>query len=395
MGNSTGKYAATTSSGLATPDHFADSGSVLIVDDDPVFAWIPEKILTNAGYRVFKAETGTAGLDSIRRMRPHLVLLDVMLPDGSGASWKMLPKEANGGAAALTAMDASHQAGEPFGLVLIDMHMPDMDGAALGSAVKADQRFSDIALILITALGAPGDARRFAELGFAAFLNKPVRQSELLDTILFVLNNPRVKSAKNPIVTRHMARERLRRSLPRPSFSGKVLVVDDNQVNQQVALGILQKMGLDVATASNGREALEALSSTKFNLVFMDVQMPEMDRLEATKLIRSQESENESREPEIRGRISDVGRIPIIAMTAGAMQHDREMCLEAGMDDYVAKPVNPSTLANIMEKFLPVSPGRPDGNDSVRRDAASTPWQSTPPPDSGQTPHGENLPIFD
>jgi PAS domain S-box-containing protein len=264
-------------------------------------------------------------------------------------AWGALPEPCPSGEAALQAMQAAWEQGAPLGLAILDMQMPEMDGEELCRRIKADTRFRDTPLVMLTSLGRPGDARRFGELGFAAYLNKPVRQSELYDTLALVLANTVESDSMRPIITRHMAREAQQRQAPLPRLSGRVLVAEDNHVNQQVALSMLKKLGLGANVAANGLEALEALQTIPYDLVLMDVQMPEMDGLSATREIRRLE-----REP---GRLKttrrDCPRIPVVAMTAGVMEQERQKCLEAGMDDFVPKPVNPLNLGTVLERWLP------------------------------------------
>ncbi|WP_028572096.1 response regulator [Desulfonatronum lacustre] len=277
-------------------------------------------------------------------------------------AWGMRPQAVEGGEEALRAAAEAHDRADPYDLAIVDFQMPGMDGGSLGRLLKADPRFRPIPLVMLTSLGRPGDARLFADLGFAAYLNKPVRQSEMYDTLALVMADTGERSASKPIITRHLAREIQRRQAACPRFIGRVLVVEDNPVNQQVALGMLRKFGLHVDTVSNGLHALHALQTTPYDLVLMDVMMPEMDGLEATRRIRIQESGVRSQESEDKGQSSDPQasgfsphpsrRTPVIAMTAGAMPEDRELCFEAGMDDFVAKPVNPDELARVLGRWL-------------------------------------------
>jgi CheY-like chemotaxis protein len=185
---------------------------------------------------------------------------------------------------------------------------------------------------MMSSMGMDRDAQRLQQLGFAAYLVKPVRQSELLATLQRMLNQStaspaRAGNGRSPI-------PKLTRS------DVRVLVAEDNAVNQQVALGILRRMGAHADAVASGIEAIEALRQAPYDIVLMDVQMPEMDGLEATQHIRQEETE------------ANKPHIPIIAMTAHALQSDRDRCLAVGMDDYVAKPVNPQELYSVLEKWL-------------------------------------------
>ncbi|MBI9087553.1 MAG: response regulator, partial [Desulfobacterales bacterium] len=253
------------------------------------------------------------------------------------SSWGMRPEEAHDGPSGLQALYRALDEKDPFRLAVVDMQMPGMDGEAVGRAVKADAKIADTRLVMLTSLGARGDAKRLQEIGFAAYATKPVRHEELKGVLSQALYSG-ADGAPRPIATRHTAREAL------PDFAhrkARILLAEDNIINQQVALGILKKLGLSADAVANGREVIEALNILPYDLVLMDVQMPEMDGLEATRQIRGPQSAIPNRS------------IPIIAMTAHAMQGDKDRCLEAGMDDYVTKPVSPRALAEALDKWLP------------------------------------------
>jgi CheY-like chemotaxis protein len=240
--------------------------------------------------------------------------------------WMMLPTLAEGGCKALGYMGAARNAGKPYPLVLIDAQMPDMDGFALAERIKQDPSLAGATIMMLTSAGQRGDAARCRELGIAVYLIKPIRQSELLEAILLALGRPSPQGERPTVLTRHSLRE-ARRKL-------RVLVAEDNAVNQQLAVRLLEKQGHTVAVAGNGREALEALEKAApggFDVVLMDVQMPEMDGVEATAAIRQKEKAT--------GK-----HLPIVAITAHALKGDRERCLAAGMDDYVAKPIQAREL---------------------------------------------------
>jgi PAS domain S-box-containing protein len=237
------------------------------------------------------------------------------------------------GPAALRALYRAKDAGDPFRAVIIDLQMPGMDGAALARAIQADATLSGARLVLMASPSQQRD-REMQQLGFAACLTKPVRQSELFGCLSSVLADTVVAQPTQPIVTRQVGRE-LRRGVVR------ILLAEDNITNQQVAVGILRKLGLKPDAVANGAEAVKALQNLPYDLVLMDVQMPVMDGIEATRLIRKPQSAVANH------------RIPIIAMTASAMQGDRERFLEAGMNDYVSKPVSPQSLAEVLDKWLP------------------------------------------
>ncbi|MFP4192704.1 MAG: PAS domain S-box protein, partial [Candidatus Hydrogenedentota bacterium] len=240
-------------------------------------------------------------------------------------AWEMRPDEAASGAAALEALPQAIAGGDPFHAAIIDMQMPGMDGEAVGRAIQGDPRLAQTRMVMLTSLGARGDSSRFAEIGFHAYLTKPVRRDELKKVLALALGNKDASHAEpRPIATRHSAREAFKDVDNRKA---RILVAEDNTTNQQVALGILKNLGLRADAVANGEEALKALEDIPYDLVLMDVQMPEMDGLEATRRIRDPHSP-------VRNHC-----IPIVAMTAHAMEGDREACLKAGMDDYVPKPV--------------------------------------------------------
>ncbi len=258
-------------------------------------------------------------------------------------SWGMRPSEAEGGSGALQALDRALEESDPFRIAVIDMRMPGMDGEALGRAIKADKRLADTRMVMLTSLGSRGDAPRFREIGFAAQATKPIRHLELFGVLSSTLSGIPASSPP-PGVTRHTARATLNLFAGRKA---RILLAEDNITNQQVALGILKKLGLRADAVANGAEAVKALESIPYDLVLMDAQMPVMDGLEATRQIRS---------PQTKVRNHSM---PIIAMTANAMQGDRERCLEAGMNDYLSKPVSPPALAEVLTRWLPPQSSAP------------------------------------
>jgi len=255
--------------------------------------------------------------------------------------WGMRPAEAPNGPAALRTLAEANAADDPFRLAAIDMHLPDMDGESLGRLIQADPALAAVRMAMLIAPGERGDAKRFAAAGFAGYLSKPVRSRELRSVLSLCLVEPAGGEPPWPIATRHTARESL------AIFAGlgaRVLVVEDNLANQLVALGILEKLGLRVDAAENGVQALAALAETDCHLVLMDIHMPEMDGYEATRRIRDLRSGARNRD------------VPIIALTANSLAGDREKCLAAGMNDFLAKPIHPQDLAEMLEKWLVVDP---------------------------------------
>jgi PAS domain S-box-containing protein len=280
-------------------------------------------------------------------------------------AWGVRSEETPDGPSALLALARAKDAGDPFAAAILDMQMPGMDGADLARAIKADEALAPTRLVLMTSLGERGDAKQMEEMGFSAFLVKPARQSDLFDSLSAVLAGAAVARPGRPIVTRHVVREMRRGAV-------RILLAEDNITNQQVALGILKRLGLRADTVTTGAEAVRSLEALPYDLVLMDVQMPEMDGLEATRLIRDPRSAVQRHE------------IPIIAMTAHAMQGDRERCLEAGMNDYVTKPVSAQALADAVERWLP----RDDGEIPVHAPAG-------PPAAAPAKAEGADAPVFD
>ncbi len=305
------------------------------------------------------------------------------------SSWGLAPTEATGGSEALDLMSKAFDSGSPYKLLLLDLQMPELDGFDVAKRIKEAPFGEDVRIIMVTSLGRKGDAELCREAGISGYLTKPVKQSELFDTIMMAMG--RAAEEKSPVITRYTVQE-ARKSL-------NVLLAEDNLVNQRLALELLKSRGHHVILASNGREAVEALGREDFDLILMDVQMPEMDGFEATREIRKMEdrrqrAEDRGQRTEDRDQAKQITmttaqpatsnqqpatsneqpvtsneqpvtsneqpatsneqpatRLPIVAMTAHAMKGDREKCLEAGMDDYVAKPINPEKLFRIIEKL--------------------------------------------
>jgi len=249
-------------------------------------------------------------------------------------NWHTNPTAVDSGARAITALREAQGLGRIYPLILLDAQMPEMDGFALAECIKRNLDWKTATIMMLSSAGQRGDAKRCRELGVAAYLTKPVRQGELLDAILTALGTRPTKEASPALVTRHSLRE--------ASNHLRILLVEDNAVNQVLAKRLLEKRGHSVVVAGNGKEALAALEKQSFDLVFMDVQMPEMDGLEATAAIRAKEK--------ISGN-----HLAVIAMTAHAMVGDRERCLDAGMDDYITKPIRLDELARVLACYSPTN----------------------------------------
>jgi CheY-like chemotaxis protein len=217
--------------------------------------------------------------------------------------------------------------------------MGDMDGETLGRRIKEDDALADTELVMLSSIGKRGDAARLERVGFSGYLTKPIKHSHLhgclenVNSRRATVDAPRTGS----IITKHSVADDRKHKI-------RILLAEDNAVNQRVALSIIQRLGYGVDVANNGREAVEALRQKAYDLVLMDVQMPDMDGLEATRAIRAGEH---SRDDFRHG-----GRIPIIAMTAHSMGEHRLQCVDAGMDGFISKPVRPDILAQELEKRL-------------------------------------------
>ena len=277
------------------------------------------------------------------------------------ASWGCRAEEAASGGQALETLRAAAAEGDPLRVALLDQLMPGMDGEALGREIKADPQLRDTALVMLTSVGRRGDAKELEGVGFAGYLVKPIKQSQLYDCLRTVVGQPIPDETRpsGPLVTRHSIAEDRKRRV-------RILLAEDNLMNRKVATRILErKLGYRVDAVANGKEVLEALRRRDYNLVLMDCQMPEMDGYEATRAIRDLTSSVRNHD------------IRIVAMTANAMKGDREECLAAGMDDYVAKPINPQELADALARnLLEEGPEQP----------SSPPSAETPSPATGRTP---------
>lgn len=244
--------------------------------------------------------------------------------------WGMETVSAPGGKEALALIEEGGSS-ERFDLVILDFHMPEMDGMELACRIRERNVSEDLKLVLLTSAVSRGDGVTAREAGIDAYLTKPIREKSLRDCMLIVMGQGH--SPQDGLVTRHTPAEVRRR------LAAHILVVEDNQVNQKVAARYLEKLGYRVDVVADGREAVDALKDPRYAAVLMDVQMPEMDGYEATAEIRRREVETG-------------GHVPIIAMTASAMKSDYERCLEAGMDDYISKPVTIEILASVLDRWV-------------------------------------------
>jgi len=252
--------------------------------------------------------------------------------------WKMIPTLADGGQRALDLLEQSKRDRNPYAVILLDSQMQDVDGFAVAEFVKRDPELAGSVILMLTSGGRPGDAARCRQLGIAAYLMKPVKRAELLEAILLAFGSPLGPSSQR-LVTRHSLREE--------RMKLRILLAEDNPVNQALVMRLLEKRGHTVEVVANGRKALEALeraSTTRFDLILMDMQMPEMDGEECVARIRAKEN-------------GAASRIPIIALTAHAMKGDRERILAIGVDGYLPKPVRAQQLFETIEGLLQVPGG--------------------------------------
>jgi two-component system sensor histidine kinase/response regulator len=291
-------------------------GRILIVDDNVTNQRVLSAQLVHAGYSVITVSSGLAALDELR----NAIATD-----------------------------------QQFDMVITDFQMPDMDGAMLGERIIAMRGLGDTRLVMLTSLDRHGDTPRLAALGFAAYLTKPVRVRELIDAVARVMSGgPRQwQMETQPMITLNM----LTQPQTVQRFAGHVLLVEDNFVNQKVAVRFLERLGCTVEVASNGAEGVVACQQRPFDIVLMDLQMPVMDGMTATRKIRAWETS---------------GHIPIIALTANAMTGDRELCEAAGMDGYLTKPIEVERLRNVLAKYGLEKPD-PAATDAA---AAETPVRS-------------------
>ena len=280
--------------------------------------------------------------------------------------WGCIPVEAEDGFEALELLKDSTQATKFFDLILTDVQMPGMDGFELVRDIRKMEAFADIPIIILTSLGRPGDGGKCRGMGVSAYLTKPVRRDELHQAVSSVLGSPlQVTEGEVPnLITKHTLAEDNRKN-------GKILLVEDYPTNQEVTMRYLRGAGYHVDLAENGKQGVEAFKHCAYDIILMDMQMPVMGGYEATEKIREYELKGAADGP---GK-TNVARIPIVAMTANAMSGDREKCMAAGTDDYIAKPVTKGVLLAMVDKWLCSSPA-----DDVE-----------PAHGTDQTPRGEEI----
>jgi two-component system sensor histidine kinase/response regulator len=246
--------------------------------------------------------------------------------------WGMNITLAEGGDQALEELSVASTEAKPYILILTDLQMPEMDGFSLVEKIRQRKELSGVAIMMFSSAGQRGDGARCQELGVSAYLLKPIRQSELRGAILRVLSAGD-QNAQLPLVTRYTLHD-----TAAPPVSLQILLAEDNLVNQRLAMRLLEKRGHQVTVVGNGQEAVAATEKSTFDLVLMDLQMPEMDGFEAIAALREREKTT---------RI----HLPVIALTAHALKGDRERCIEAGMDGYLTKPIRPEELDAALEIY--------------------------------------------
>jgi two-component system sensor histidine kinase/response regulator len=250
--------------------------------------------------------------------------------EGMLARWGMKPTVVGGGQTAIQLLESLTTQGQPFPIVIVDGQMPEMDGFTLVKHIQNRPELGNPIIIMLTSFGQRGDASRCRELGISAYLVKPARQGELLETLCRVYQKV-PKPVSPELITRHTLREDHARL--------QILLAEDNVVNQTLAVRLLQKRGYVVTVVGDGQGAVDALGQKSYDLILMDVQMPGLDGFQATAAIREREKSG--------GR-----RTPILAMTAHALKGDQERCLAAGMDAYVSKPIRTADLFAAIESAL-------------------------------------------
>ncbi len=262
-------------------------------------------------------------------------------------SWGMIAAEAESGMQAIEMLRHAAAQDEPYDIAILDLMMPNMDGFQLANAIKSDQAIAGVRLVLLPSFGKRGHGEAARQTGIAAYLQKPVRQSQLYNCLTVVMSQPidgEVVSSTR-LVTRHTLREVEATPNVSAATSGvRILLAEDNAVNQKVALSQLQRLGYRADAVPNGREAIKALEKNHYDIILMDCQMPEMDGYEATEEIRRSEG--------------TAKRTTIIAMTANALESDRQRCLTVGMDDYISKPVKTEVLRQILDRWLEPTNGQ-------------------------------------
>lgn len=311
-------------------------------------------------------ETDTARLANLRVLIVDDNSTNCQILSARTRKWGMLPRDTREATIALEWL----KAGERFDAAILDMQMPGIDGLALAGEIRKLPAHASLPLLLLTSMGTRTDVPGFTTVSFAACLTKPVKSAQLAEALVRAVSG--LKPAPPKPATKSKLDPALAQRLPL-----RVLLCDDNAINQKVALRLLQQMGYQAELAANGLEALAALDRQPYDLIFMDVMMPEMGGFEATRIIRERQNAK-SGFPNYRGPIT------IVAMTANAMQGDREQCLAAGMNDYVAKPVRLEDVRAIIERWGAAASQRPPAADRPK---------APPCHNEGRTPDRADSPV--
>jgi two-component system, sensor histidine kinase and response regulator len=264
-------------------------------------------------------------------------------------AWKMQPASAASGLEALETLREAAQVGRPYELAILDVHMPGMDGLALAHAIKADPSIAETRLVVLTSVVQSCSAEELRQAQIDTYLVKPVKQSRLFDCLVNAMGKASARDAR-PVSDLSGSSEEIFQLSP-PRQTTRILLAEDNHTNQQVALGQLRKLGYDADVASNGLEVQEAIRSIPYEIILMDCQMPEMDGYQATRAIRMWEQSS-------RANSARQSPVHIVAMTANAMEGDREKCLAAGMNDYLSKPIRQRELQAVLERWKLATQGR-------------------------------------
>ncbi len=296
------RFAVSQSSQLVVPKQDIQGTRILIVDDNPTNLEVLSGQLEHWGADIVSAESGKQALNILQQQH--------------------------------------HQDNNNFEIAILDMGMPDMDGAELGQIIRSTKDYDSIKLVMMTSMAGSGDISKFKHIGFSAYFPKPATTADLFHALQVLVEDGPTLAQLDGMVTNYNITNMTSTNV---FSSALVLLVEDNPINQEVAIGILEDMGVSVDVAENGLQAIEKLldHQKNYGLVIMDCQMPEMDGYEATREIRSR-----------KHHVKDY-RIPIIAMTANALKGDRQKCLDAGMDDYLTKPVDPNELEEKLRHWLP------------------------------------------
>jgi signal transduction histidine kinase/DNA-binding response OmpR family regulator/HPt (histidine-containing phosphotransfer) domain-containing protein len=325
--------------------------------------WVESEQGRGSTFR-FTATFGRHNRSAAKRMASKFDLRDMraLIVDDNEANrtilektvceWQMVPTCVDNGQAALEAMKRAAAESTPFTLVLLDAMMPDLDGFDVAECIRDEPSLTGTTIMMLSSADSGGDAARCRELGVDVCLRKPIASQELQDAVVSALGleAPKRQCEADAVAATKQATER----------PLSILLAEDNVVNQRVTIGILEKRGHFVIAVNNGNEVLQALACQQFDLILMDVQMPEMDGLEATRAIRFREQE--------RG-----GHIPVIALTAHAMKGDRDRCMEAGMDDYLTKPVEPRAIHEMIARWTTTSSGQETGDDKTQSHSPTLP----------------------